>query len=112
MSWEEGVVVPVALAALGKHYRRYRLATLSAAGAVGEAQRRGQGGVAFGVSGFVVGAAVDAVAGRQPRSGADVDAPAGLDRRGSDRRDRSVARCQPGAGSVRAVATTAGVDAG
>ena len=40
MSWEEGVVVPVALAALGQHYRRYRLADPSATDAMAGSLRR------------------------------------------------------------------------
>jgi hypothetical protein len=40
MSWEEGVVVPVALEALGQRYRRYRLADPSAEAAMAGSLRR------------------------------------------------------------------------
>jgi hypothetical protein len=40
MSWDEGVVVPVALAALGQHYRRYRLADPAAEDAMAGSLRR------------------------------------------------------------------------
>lgn len=40
MSWDEGIVVPVALAALGQSYRRYRLADPSAEEAMAGSLRR------------------------------------------------------------------------
>src|SRR5271154_5632006 len=79
------------------------------AGALGEAERRGEGGFAPGFAGSGVGAAVGAVAGGQPGSGAGVDAAADAHGPGSERRDRPVARSQPGAGGIRAGSAAGGV---
>ena len=63
-----------------------------AAGAVGEVERGGEGGFAFGSGGSVVGAAVDAVARGQPGSAVGADAARDVDGAGSERRDRSACK--------------------
>ena len=79
---------------------------------VGEVERRGEGGFAFGLAGPGLGAAVDAVARVQPRSGVGLDAAGDTDGAGSERRDRSAARGQRRAGGVRAGRAARGLGPG
>jgi hypothetical protein len=62
---------------------------MSPAGAVGEVERGGERGFAFGPGGALVGATVDAVARGQPGSAVGAGAPHDVDGSGSERRDRS-----------------------